>query len=61
MNLREIRISKKLSVPELSRISSVPIRTIEDIEKRNDCKVSTAIKLAAALEVTLDSLCGFAL
>lgn len=57
MNLRTIRLSKGLSVPELSRISTVPIRTIEDIEKRGDCKVSTAIKLATALEVTLDNLC----
>ena len=57
MNLRGIRLSKKLSVPALSKLSSVPIRTIEDIERKDNCKVSTAIKLAKALNVTLDELC----
>lgn len=57
MNLRSIRKTKGLSVPALSRLSGVPIRTIEDIERRNDCKVSTAKKLAAALSVSLDELC----
>lgn len=32
MKLREIRKSQNLSVPELSRLSGVPVRTIEDIE-----------------------------
>lgn len=57
MNLKQIRLSQNLSVPALSRLSEVPIRTIEDIEKRGDCKVSTAIKLATALHVSLDELC----
>lgn len=57
MKLREIRKEKGLSVPALSRLSDVPVRTIEDIEKRGDCKVSTAKKLAKGLEVTLDELC----
>lgn len=57
MNLKEIRLAKGLSVPKLVEISGVPRRTIQDIEKRGDCKVSTAIKLAAALNVTLDELC----
>ena len=41
----------------LSELSNVPQRTIEDIERFNRCKVDTAIKLADALEVTLDELC----
>lgn len=57
MNLKEIRTSKNLTVPQLSRLSGVPVRTIEDIQARGDCKVSTAIKLADALGVTLDELC----
>lgn len=57
MRLREIRKSKSLSVPQLSELSSVPIRTIEDLEKRNDGRVSTLIKIADALQVTLDELC----
>ncbi len=57
MNLRKIRIEKSLTVPQLSQLSSVPVRTIEDIKKSGECKVSTAIKLADALGVTLDELC----
>ena len=56
MNLREIRKSQNLSVPELSRLSGVSVRTIEDLEKRGDGRVSTLIKLADALNVSLDQL-----
>ncbi len=57
MNLREIRKSQNITVPELSRLSGVSVRTIEDLEKRGDGRVSTLIKLADALNVTLDQLC----
>lgn len=57
MKLREIRKAQGLSVPELSRQSDVPVRTIEDLEKRGDGRVSTLIKLADALNVSLDELC----
>lgn len=57
MNLRKIRQSQKLSVAALNRLSGVPVRTIEDIEKRGDCMISNAIKLANALNVSLDELC----
>ena len=57
MNLKEIRLSKGISVPKLVELSGVPRRTIRDIEKNGDCRVSTAIKLADALDVTLDELC----
>lgn len=57
MNLRKIRINQSLTKPALSELSDVPLRTIENIERNNDCKVSTAIKLADALGVTLDQLC----
>lgn len=59
MNLKKIRLKQGLSVPALSRLSNVPIRTIEDIERRGDCKVSTAKLLASALNVSLDNLCDF--
>jgi transcriptional regulator with XRE-family HTH domain len=58
MKLREIRLSQNITVPALSKASGVPVRTIEDIEKRGDCKVSTAKPLAAALGVSLDELCA---
>lgn len=57
MKLRETRTNRNLSVPELSRRSGVSVRTIEDLEKRGDGRVSTLIKLADALQVTLDELC----
>ncbi|MCM1155542.1 MAG: helix-turn-helix domain-containing protein [Roseburia sp.] len=58
MKLKETRIEKGLSVPKLSELSGVPRRTIQDIEKRGDCMVSTLMKLAKALNVSLDELCG---
>ena len=54
MRLKEIRTRKGLSVPQLVELSGVPRRTIQDLEFRG---VSTAIKLADALGVTLDELC----
>lgn len=43
---------KKLTVPALSRLSGVPVRTIENIEKREECTVTNAKKLAAALKIS---------
>ncbi len=57
MNLKQIRNQQNLSIRALSELSAVPVRTIEDIERFNRCKVDTAIKLADALNVTLDELC----
>lgn len=57
MNLKRIRNEQGLTVKKLSELSEVPIRTIEDIERFDRCKVDTAIKLADALQVTLDDLC----
>lgn len=57
MKLKEIRNRKGLTIKALSELSGVPQRTIEDIQRNNNCKVDTAIKLADALEVTLDELC----
>lgn len=57
MNLKTIRNINGLSIRALSELAGVPQRTIEDIERFNRCKVDTAIKLADALDVTLDELC----
>lgn len=57
MNLKQIRNHKGLSLRALSKLSDVPQRTIEDLERRDDGRVSTMIKLADALGVTLDELC----
>lgn len=57
LHLRELRKAQNLTVPELSKSSGVPVRTIEDLERRGDGRVSTLIKLADTLNVTLDKLC----
>ena len=57
LKLKEIRNQKGLTLKALAELSGVPQRTIEDIQKNDNCKVDTAIKLADALEVTLDELC----
>lgn len=57
MRLKELRLARELSVPKLVELSGVPRRTIQEIENRDDCRVSTAIQLADALGVTLDELC----
>jgi len=59
MNLRQLRLDKGFSVPHLSELTGIPRRTIQDIEKRGDCLVSNAKKLADALDVTLDELCDY--
>ena len=56
MRLKEIRNRKALSLRALSELSGVSQRTIEDIERFDRCKVDTAIKLADALDVSLDEL-----
>lgn len=56
MRLKQIRNEKGLSMRALSELSGVPQRTIEDIERRNDGRFSTFVRLADALGVTLDDL-----
>lgn len=58
MKLKEIRTEKKISVPQLVELTGISRRTIQDIEKRGDCLVSNAKKLAKALDVSLDELCA---
>lgn len=45
MNVKIIRNQQGLSARKLSELSGVPLRTIEDIERFDRCKVDTAIKL----------------
>lgn len=58
MKLKEIRTEKKISVPKLVEMTGISRRTIQDIEKRGNCLVSNAKKLAQALDVSLDELCA---
>lgn len=57
MNLKELRIAKHITVPQLVEKTGIPRRTLQDIEKRGDCLVSNAVKIADALGVSLDDLC----
>jgi transcriptional regulator with XRE-family HTH domain len=58
MNLKKLRTDRKLTISQLSQLSGVPTRTIEDIESKDvNFKIQTAIKLADALSVSLDELC----
>lgn len=57
MKLKELRMLKNISIPRLSKLTGIPVRTLEDIQKRGDCLVSNATKIALALGVSLDDLC----
>lgn len=52
--LKELRRQTGLSVAKLAEKSGVSRRTIEDIEARGDCRISTAFTLCKALGVSLD-------
>lgn len=57
MDLKALREDRELSQQALADLSGIPRRTIQDIERRGDCRVSTAIKLAGFFGITLDELC----
>ena len=57
MRVRELRLAQGLSVQKLADKIGSHRRSIEDIEKRGDCLVSTAKKIAQVLGVSLDELC----
>lgn len=54
--IKSYRKQAKISVPKMSELTGIPIRTIEELEKRGDCLVSNALKIAQVLGVTLDDL-----
>lgn len=54
LKLKELRKAAGLSVRELSELSGVPRRTIEDIEARGNCLLSTAHALCKILKCSLD-------
>ena len=56
MKLKEVRTQMGLSLAKLSDMSGVPVRTLEDIERRKDCRISTARKICDALDISLDEL-----
>ena len=54
VKLKELRKAAGLSVQALSDVCGVSRRTIEDIESRGDCRISTAYTICKALDCTLD-------
>lgn len=56
LKVKELRLSKGLSVPKLAELTGLHRRTIEGLEKRGDCMISNAYKIAKALNVTLNDL-----
>ena len=52
--IKAYRLRAKISVPKMSKMTGIPIRTIEELEKRGDCLVSNAHKIAEVLGLTLD-------
>ena len=58
LKVKELRLSKGLSVPKLAELTGLHRRTIEDLEKRGDCMISNAYMIAKALNVTLNDLYG---
>lgn len=54
--IKEHRKKAGISVPKMAEITGMPIRTIEALEKRGDCLVSNALKIAQVLGLKLDDL-----
>lgn len=54
LKLKELRKAAHLSIQGLSDASGISRRTIEDIEARGDCRISTAFILCKALGCSLD-------
>lgn len=57
MKIQEYRKEHHMTISALSERSGLSKRTIEDIIRRDDCLVSNAMKIAKALDVSLDALC----
>ena len=59
-NLKALRLDAGLSQSELAEISDIPVRTIQQYEQNqkniNATKVETVVKLAKALNCTVESL-----
>lgn len=54
--IKEYRVKAGISVPKMSELTGISRRTIQDLEKRGDCLVSNALKIAQVLGLKLDDL-----
>ena len=55
LKLKELRKAAGLSINALAALCNVSRRTIEDIEARGDCRISTAYTICKALGCSLDA------
>lgn len=55
--LKEHRNAKGMTLPQISQLTGIPQRTLEDIQRRGDCLVSNALKISEALGITINDLC----
>lgn len=56
MRLKEIRKERGLTQVQLANLSGLSRRTIEEIERRGDCRISTASQICDVLKISLDEL-----
>lgn len=56
MNVKNKRIEKKLTQQELADKTEIQVRVLQRIEKENTCTVKNAIKIARALNTTVEDL-----
>ena len=54
LKLRELLDAQNITIAELVRVSNISRRTIEEILRRGDCRVSTARAICDTLGCTLD-------
>lgn len=54
--LKYYRMKKGYSQEKLARAVDVSLRTIQNIERKNNTDVKTAIKISKVLEVTIEEL-----
>lgn len=57
LKIKEYKNDKGLTVQQLADKAGISKRTLEDIMRRDDGLMSNIIKIADALDVTLDELC----
>ena len=56
LKLKQLRNDAGLSIRALSELCGLSRRTLEDIEARGDCRISTAFVICKALGCSLDEI-----
>ncbi len=54
LHIKSYRVKAGISVPKMSELTGIPVRTIEELEKRGDCAVSRALAIAKVLGLTIE-------